>query len=71
MQKYDENYQERATYPDMELVRHLFGERNDNLKRIADALDVKIHTRGNTVHIQGEAIFATLARRSWISCINY
>ena len=61
MQKSDNNYQDRATYPDVDLARHLFGEHNDNLKRIGDALDVKIHARGNTVHIQGQAIVSALS----------
>ena len=63
MPKNDENYQERATYPDVELARHLFGEHNDNLKRIAAALDIKMHARGNTVHVQGDPIASTLGKK--------
>jgi phosphate starvation-inducible PhoH-like protein len=63
MQKNDENYKEKATYPDVDLARHLFGEHNDNLKRIADALDIKIHARGNTVHVQGDPIVSTLGKK--------
>jgi len=63
MQKSDENNKDRATYPDLELTRHLFGEHNGNLKRIAEALDVKIHARGNTVHIQGEPIVSSLGKK--------
>jgi phosphate starvation-inducible protein PhoH and related proteins len=63
MQKSDENNKDRAIYPDLELARHLFGEHNGNLKRIAEALDVKIHARGNTVHIQGDPIVSNLGKK--------
>ncbi|RJQ59362.1 MAG: PhoH family protein [Desulfobacteraceae bacterium] len=49
------------TFPDNELARHLFGEHNSYLQRIADAIEVGIHARGNTVHIQGEPIMVSLA----------
>ena len=70
MQKNDENYKERATYPDVDLARHLFGEHNDNLKRIAAALDIKIHARGNTVHVQGDPIVSTLGQEDSGSVVS-
>ena len=45
MQNNDSN-DNRATFPDVDLAKHLFGEHNGNLKRIADALDVKIQCKG-------------------------
>ncbi len=50
------------TLPDIHLARQLFGEHNAHLDKIADSLDVKIHTRGNTVMIQGEPHAEGLAR---------
>jgi len=58
-----DTYQERATFPNVDLTRQLFGEHNGNLKKIADTLDVQINARGNTVHIQGEPIVSTLAKK--------
>ncbi len=51
------------TFEDNELSRQLFGEQNKHLKQIGDATDVSIHTRGNTVLIQGDPIAADLARK--------
>jgi phosphate starvation-inducible PhoH-like protein len=50
----------KITFSDTELARQLFGERNGNLKRISDALEVAIHARGSTVAIQGDAIATSL-----------
>lgn len=52
----------RLTFEDIQSVRQLFGERNSHLQRIADALDVKLHARGNTVVIEGDPIAENLAR---------
>ncbi len=46
--------QTKITFSDIDLTRQLFGEQNTNLQRIADAVDVKIQARGNTVHINGD-----------------
>jgi phosphate starvation-inducible protein PhoH and related proteins len=51
------------TFSDVELVRHLFGERDDNLRRLGDLLKIDVHARGNTVHMLGEAVAVDLARR--------
>ncbi len=56
-----ETKQAQQTFPDIDLARQLFGEHNCNLQRISDAIDVRIHTRGNTVHIQGDPVMASLA----------
>ena len=42
-------------------ARHLFGEQNANLQRLADMLDIRITTRGTTVFIEGERALAELA----------
>jgi len=52
----------KLTFSDLDLSRQLFGEHNHNLKQIAKAIDVEIHARGNTVHIQGDRVAAELAR---------
>ena len=52
----------RLTFPDNDLARQLFGDYNSNLQRIADAVDIAIHARGNTVFIQGDSIAADLAK---------
>jgi phosphate starvation-inducible PhoH-like protein len=51
----------RLTLADIGLARQLFGEHNGNLKKIADALGVRVNTRGTTVFIQGEATAVRLA----------
>jgi len=40
--------------PDNDNARHLFGEHNRHLQRLADALKVKIDTRGSKVLIRGD-----------------
>jgi phosphate starvation-inducible protein PhoH and related proteins len=52
----------KLTFTDIDLSRRLFGERNRNLKQIADATQVSIHTRGSTVFIQGDPIAAALTQ---------
>ncbi len=52
----------KVTFTDIELSRQLFGEHNSNLHKIADAVGVTIHARGNSVFIQGDDIAADLAR---------
>jgi phosphate starvation-inducible PhoH-like protein len=51
----------KLSFPDIELARQLFGEHNVNLQRIADALTVRINTRGETVSVDGDPIAAALA----------
>ena len=48
-------------FSDIDLAQQLFGEHNENLKRIAKATDATINARGNTVFIYGEKIAAKLA----------
>ena len=62
MGKISENNQSRLTFSDIELAKQLFGEFNSNLQRIADALDVSINARGNTVFIQGDSIASSLTK---------
>jgi phosphate starvation-inducible protein PhoH and related proteins len=58
----DNGHQARLTFPDIEQARHLFGEHNSHLQRIADAVDLAIHARGNTVTIEGDPVAVALAR---------
>lgn len=54
----------RATldFADLNLARQLFGEQNNNLKQLAEAIDVTIDARGNTLFIQGDSITVRLAQ---------
>lgn len=55
------NHHIQMPFSDLDAAKQLFGEHNRHLKIIADALRVKIDTRGNTVLIEGEDIEASLA----------
>jgi phosphate starvation-inducible PhoH-like protein len=60
----DENLTEdplKLSFPNNELARQLFGEHNSHLQRIADALAVRINTRGENVFVTGDPIAAALA----------
>jgi len=58
-----DNKQTKLTYPDIDLVRQLFGERNRHLDQIAESIQVNIHARGNTVILQGDPINIGLAQK--------
>ncbi len=49
------------TFEENELARQLFGEHNSHLIRIGEAVNVRIHARGNVVSISGDAIAKELA----------
>ena len=51
------------TFENLDLTRQLFGEHNSHLQRLADALEIKIHARGNTVFIEGDPIITSLAEK--------
>nr|HID58994.1 PhoH family protein [Desulfobacterales bacterium] len=53
----------KVGFEDNALVRSLFGEHNNNLKRIAQTVDVQINARGNLVEIQGDSIAVRLAEK--------
>jgi phosphate starvation-inducible PhoH-like protein len=57
-----DNKKTKVTFSDIDLSKHLFGEHNGNLQKIAKATEVDIHARGNTVFIQGDFIGANLAQ---------
>ena len=50
------------TFDDIDLARQLFGEHNSHLQHVADALKIKIHTRGNMVAIAGDPPAVALAK---------
>ncbi len=56
--------QTRLTFSDVELSRQLFGEREENLRHLADVLSIMIDVRGNTVSLRGEAMEVDLARQT-------
>jgi len=62
MAKETNTHATHLTLPDIHLARQLFGEHNAHLNKISGALDVAIHTRGNTVMISGESYAEELAR---------
>ncbi|MBT8341706.1 MAG: PhoH family protein [Desulfatitalea sp.] len=57
-----DTHQAKITFTDVELSRHLFGEHNAHLNRIATSLGVQIQARGNTVHLQGDEFAVQLAQ---------
>jgi phosphate starvation-inducible PhoH-like protein len=61
MAKNIENKPISLEFSDNDLARQLFGERNNNLKKIAKLTDVTINARGGTIFISGDEIAAALA----------
>ena len=57
-----DQHQAKITFTDLELARQLFGEHNCHLQQISQSLSLSLKARGNSVHIQGEAIAAKLAQ---------
>jgi len=57
-----ENNITKLTFSDINYAKQLFGEHNSNLQRIAEAIDLKIHARGNTAFIEGDIISSGLAQ---------
>ena len=62
MTKTSDNNQIELTFTNIDLTRQLFGERNNNLLRIAEATDVTINARGGKVFIQGESYATSVAQ---------
>jgi len=54
--------QVELAFEDIDLARQLFGEHNNHLLHIADALNIKIHTRGNMVAIAGDPSATSVAK---------
>jgi phosphate starvation-inducible PhoH-like protein len=52
----------KLTFSDIELVKQLYGEHNNHLKKIADETDATLHARSNSVVIKGEKIAVNLAK---------
>jgi phosphate starvation-inducible PhoH-like protein len=52
----------KLSFAEIDLARQLFGEHNHNLDKVAEALDLSINVRGNTVFIHGDDIAAKLAQ---------
>lgn len=53
--------QSTHAFEDIHLARQLFGERNKNLQRIASSLKISIHSRGETLLLEGDEIQIPLA----------
>ncbi len=56
------NKQINLKFENQDLAQQLFGERNRNLKKVADAIDVTINARGSMVFVSGDRIAAELAQ---------
>jgi len=54
----------RLTFPEAGLARSLFGEHGLHLKLIEKELGIRIHSRGNTVKLEGDPLDVALARRA-------
>jgi len=53
----------KITFGNNHYARGLFGEQNNHLQRLARTLDIGVHARGNTVHLQGDPIATALAEK--------
>jgi phosphate starvation-inducible PhoH-like protein len=62
MNTYQEHTSSELTFSDIHVANELFGTHNCNLKRIAEATDVSISARGDTVSIKGDNISSDLAK---------
>ena len=51
----------KLTLADNSIAQQLFGENNNNLQRAMQILDIRLHTRGNTVMIEGDEFGVSLA----------
>ncbi|PIE70375.1 MAG: phosphate starvation-inducible protein PhoH [Deltaproteobacteria bacterium] len=63
MAAYTESKEIELTLADIDTARQLYGEKNSHLNRIADALRIRIHARGNTLNIKGDSISADLGHQ--------
>jgi len=54
---------EKVVFDDLQLANLLFGPHNENLKRIARTIGVKINVKGNVLTIQGESLDVELSKR--------
>ncbi|MCD6584561.1 MAG: hypothetical protein J7K96_02255, partial [Desulfobacteraceae bacterium] len=62
MNDYQKHTCAELTFSDIHVANELFGAHNCNLKRIAEATDVTISARGNTISITGDTISSDLAK---------
>lgn len=54
---------EKVTFDDLQITHTLFGPHNENLKRIAKTVGVRINAKGNALTIQGDGLDVQLAIR--------
>ena len=62
MNSHRNHIETKLTFPDVELVKQLFGEHNSHLKKIADETNATLHARGNIIAIHGEKVAVNLAK---------
>lgn len=53
--------EKNLSFKENNLARHLFGEHNNHLIRMGEAVDVRIHARGNALSLRGDPIAVELA----------
>jgi len=53
----------RLTFPDARLARSLFGEHGAHLKLLEQEIGLRVHSRGNTVYLEGDPPEIGLARQ--------
>lgn len=53
----------RLTFPDARLARSLFGEHGVHLKLLEQEIGLRVHSRGNTVYLEGDPPGIGLARQ--------
>jgi len=58
-----EELTEKIVFDDLQLANALFGAHNENLKRIAKTVGVKINAKGNALTLQGDETDIQLSRR--------
>ncbi|MBF0226535.1 MAG: PhoH family protein [Desulfobacterales bacterium] len=57
-----DNTATKITFSDMNYVKMLFGEQNQNLKQIADSAMINIYSRSNTVYFEGDDLGIQLSQ---------
>ncbi len=58
-----EELAEKVIFDDLQITHTLFGPHNENLKRIAKTVGVRINAKGNAITIQGDGLDVQLAIR--------
>ncbi|MGB9628323.1 MAG: PhoH family protein [Thermodesulfobacteriota bacterium] len=63
MKENQDEFTEKVIFDDLQITHTLFGAHNENLKRIAKTVGVRINAKGNALTIQGDSLEVQLAIR--------